>query len=127
MSRIDAIYTTQVADVSRPVQSARDSQQQADEARLQQIVPQDPAAIDSASTVAALQSVAAQLKQVAQSSPSEDGRMLNFGVDETTGQPVMTITDPKTGAVVGQIPAETALKLQNSLEQPQGMIIDTQA
>ena len=127
MSKIDAIYTSQVADVSRPPQTARDTQQQADQARLQQAVPQDQAAVDSTSTAAALKSVAAQLKQVAQSSPSEDSRQLNFGVDESTGQPVMTITDPSTGELIGQVPAASALKLQASLESPQGIIVNQQA
>jgi len=39
----------------------------------------------------------------------------------------MTITDPSTGELIGQVPAESALKLQASLESPQGIIVNQQA
>lgn len=52
---------------------------------------------------------------------------INFSVDEDTGRLVVKVVDKETKEVIKQIPSEEALRLADSLEKLQGLLIRQQA
>jgi flagellar protein FlaG len=54
-------------------------------------------------------------------------RDLEFRVDEGTNTVVVTVVDPSTKEVIRQIPSEEVLAVAKSLEQTQGVILNTKA
>lgn len=54
-------------------------------------------------------------------------RDLEFRVDDSTQQVVVTVVDPQTREVIRQIPSEEVLAVARNLEQVQGVILDTKA
>ena len=62
----------------------------------------------------ALQRMNEQMKQ--------NGRNLNFSMDETMNRPVVTVKNTATGEVVRQIPTEVIVKVAHSIEDIKGVL-----
>ena len=52
------------------------------------------------------------------------GRNLQFSIDETTGETVITVRDSSTGEIVRQIPKAEAMRLAHSLGTQTNALID---
>lgn len=52
---------------------------------------------------------------------------LEFRVDETSGQPVVSVLDIASGDVIRQIPSEEALKIAQKLSEVTGLLMKTEA
>ena len=53
-------------------------------------------------------------------------RDLEFTIDDQTDRTIIRVIDSETKEVIRQIPSEAALAISRSLEQPQGLLLDTQ-
>ena len=49
---------------------------------------------------------------------------LVFTIDQASGRSIIKITDPETKEVIRQIPSEDALRLNQALDQFQGLLLD---
>lgn len=52
-------------------------------------------------------------------------RDLEFTIDDKTDRTIIRVIDSETKEVIRQIPSEAALAISRSLEQPQGLLLDT--
>ncbi|QYJ74098.1 flagellar protein FlaG [Shewanella sp. FJAT-52076] len=52
---------------------------------------------------------------------------LEFRVDESSGQPVVSVLDIASGDVIRQIPSEEALKIAQKLSEVTGLLMKTEA
>lgn len=48
---------------------------------------------------------------------------LDFSIDESTGEPIVRITDRETGELIRQIPSEEMMEITRSLDLMQGMLL----
>jgi flagellar protein FlaG len=55
------------------------------------------------------------------------GRKLQFSVDESSGDLVVTVRDAATGATIRQIPSEEVLRVRERLQSGAGGLIDVPA
>lgn len=53
-----------------------------------------------------------------------NGRDLNFSMDEASDRVVITVKHSQTGEIVRQIPNEVVLKVAHNLEQVKGMLLN---
>lgn len=58
---------------------------------------------------------------------SSSQRSLQFRLDENSGRPVMTVTNPATGEVIRQVPGDEVLKMAAAIETGGTRLIDTLA
>ena len=86
------------------------------------IVPADVAKT-SQPTKEAVAKAADQLQSFVQSM----GRNLNFSVDQTTGYHVVRVINPETNEVVRQLPSEELLRLAQSMESLQNVLVSQKA
>ena len=56
---------------------------------------------------------------------SSSQRSLSFRVDESSGRPVMTVTNPETGEVIRQVPGDEVLKMAAAIESGGTRLLDT--
>jgi len=56
---------------------------------------------------------------------SSSQRALNFSVDESSGRPVMTVTNPETGEVIRQVPGDEVLKMAAAIDGGSARLLDT--
>ncbi|MDA7683924.1 flagellar protein FlaG, partial [bacterium] len=54
----------------------------------------------------------------------ERSRTLNFSVDQTTGQAIVTIRDLQSGEVIRQMPPEVLVNLAQNFESLKGLVFD---
>jgi flagellar protein FlaG len=69
------------------------------------------------------QALAAVAKQI-ESYLRSVGRSLEFQVDETTGETIVTVRDAESGEVIRQIPGEETLRLARSLGNQPNALVD---
>jgi len=62
-----------------------------------------------------------------QSYLSESQRALQFRLDDSSGKPVMTVTNPETGEVIRQIPGEEVLKMAAAIQGGGARLLDALA
>jgi flagellar protein FlaG len=58
---------------------------------------------------------------------SSSQRALSFRVDESSGRPVMTVTNPETGEVIRQVPGDEVLKMAAKISSGGTRLLDTLA
>jgi flagellar protein FlaG len=58
---------------------------------------------------------------------AQNGRGLNFSVDEELNRHIITVRKTETGEVVRQIPTEVAIKVAHSIEDVKGLLLDEQS
>lgn len=80
-----------------------------------------PPAGNTPGQAAELQNAVSNLNDYVQSLRRE----IQFSIDEGSGQTVVKVTDPGTGEMIRQIPSEEVLAIARSLEQPQGLLLNT--
>ena len=56
---------------------------------------------------------------------SSSQRALSFRVDESSGRPVMTVTNPETGEVIRQVPGDEVLKMAAAIDSGSARLLDT--
>jgi flagellar protein FlaG len=56
---------------------------------------------------------------------SSSQRALSFRVDENSGRPVMTVTNPETGEVIRQVPGDEVLQMAAAIESGGARLLDT--
>jgi flagellar protein FlaG len=124
MARIDAAVATQVADVSRPFQSTRDSEAQARQAR-------DTENSASETSLAAAEPRADEVRAAAQRMQkvieTATGRQLDFALNDRFKELVVEISDRQSGEVVKQIPSKEFMQLRERLNDLLGVFIDEKA
>lgn len=128
MSRIDATIATQVGDVARPRQAAREAElqnRQAQNAIAEADAPKEPNALEQA--IADSTDLRKSLNQVKQVVEAASGHRLSLDIDEKTREYVMYVRDSETGEVIRQIPAKEALELKSRIDSLIGMFVDKQA
>jgi flagellar protein FlaG len=76
---------------------------------------------DEAARAAELNSAVSNLNDYVQSLRRE----LQFSVDDGSGHTVVKVMDPGTGEMIRQIPSEEVLAIARSLEQTQGLLLNT--
>lgn len=125
MSRIDAMVATQVADITRPVQSRQDQHLQVAAARLRVVsgANTSPLAVDEAPSADELHAALAHIKQVIEVA---SGHQLSFGVDDT-GKTLLVKIVGDQGEVIRQIPSQEALDLHRRIDALVGAFINRKA
>lgn len=110
--------TGTVAPVQNTVQRAAEAVFGGDATRAPKAAPASP---QPAQTVQqTLASVAKQIESYLRSI----GRELEFRVDDSTGETIVTVRDAATGEVVRQIPNEETVRLARSLGNGPSALID---
>lgn len=123
MSRIDAVVGTQVSDVTRPQQTAREGQLQVQQARV--AATQTTGAGAPPPRADDLRAAAAQLKQVIEVA---SGRKLAFEIEGEDDQTlVVQVKDQTSGEVIKQIPSEAILRMRERLSDLIGTLFDEKA
>ena len=56
---------------------------------------------------------------------SSSQRALSFRVDESSGRPVMTVTNPETGEIIRQVPGDEVLKMAAAIDSGGTRLLDT--
>lgn len=125
MSRIDAVVATQVADVARPQQSAREIQLQAEESKKKSDKKVEE---DSSQEVTSsdLRAAAAQLQQVVEAAGIRN-LSFGFGQDKKSQDTFLVIREQDSGDVIRQIPGEEVLSLRNRIREMIGIMFDKKA
>ncbi len=126
MSRIDAQVATQVSDVTRPVQTALDHQQQIAVARQRSTVraPDDASLVaDDAPPAHDIRSAVAHVKQVIEAA---SGKQLSFSVDDSGRTLLIKIIGEK-GEIIRQIPSKEVLDLAKRIDALVGALVNEQA
>jgi uncharacterized FlaG/YvyC family protein len=119
MSRIDAIVATQVADVSRPLQSGQERSQQTQAAQVANLgKTSSPVSADE------LRAAAAQIKQVVETASN---RRLAFEIDHDSGDMYVQVRDQTSGEVIQQIPTEAIMRMHQRLEELVGKFLNEEA
>lgn len=54
----------------------------------------------------------------------QNGRNLNFKMDETLNRPIVTVVNSQTGEVVRQIPNEVVVRVAHHLDNLKGMLLN---
>lgn len=54
----------------------------------------------------------------------QNGRNLNFKMDETLNRPIVTVVNSQTGEVVRQIPNEVVVRVAHNLNNLKGMLLN---
>ncbi len=72
------------------------------------------------SFILTLEAIAASIQDYLQ----RNGRNLEFSVDDSTGQTVITVRDSSTGEVIRQIPNAEALSIAQRLNANSGTLLD---
>lgn len=122
MSRIDANLATQLADTSRPPQTARESEAQAGEARRQEAATAEPR-----STPAAAHEVKAAAERLQTVIETATGRQLDFAVNDRFKELIVRISDRKSGEVLKEMPSKEFMKLRERLDDLIGLFLDEKA
>ena len=122
MARIDANVATQLVDTTRPQQTARDSENQAAQARRQEADAAEPARTPASAEE--VRSAAQLLQQVV---ATATGRQLDFSVNDRFKEIVVKISDRKSGEVLKEIPSKDLLKLRERLNDLIGLFVDEKA
>lgn len=123
MSRIEANVATQVGDVTRPRQSARDQQERKVDTIASRTKGSEEASPLSVSAED-VRSAAEQMKQVVEAA---SGRNLAFDIFEDTKKLFVRIQDQNSGEEIKQIPAEEVLELQARVQEILGLFVDEEA
>ncbi|HAT09323.1 MAG TPA: hypothetical protein DCS97_01720 [Planctomycetes bacterium] len=124
MARIDAAVATQVADVSRPFQSNRDSEAQTRQARSAENSASETAL---AATEPRADDVRAASQRMQKVIESATGRQLDFALNDRFKELVVTISDRKSGEVVKEIPSKEFMQLRERLNDLLGVFVDEKA
>lgn len=122
MSRIDANVATQLADTSRPPQTARESEAQAGEARRQ-----EAAAAEPRGTPVAAHEVKAAAERLRTVIETATGRQLDFAVNDRFKELIVRISDRKSGEVLKEMPSKEFMKLRERLDDLIGLFLDEKA
>lgn len=123
MARIDALVATQLGDVARPYQSARDAQTQQSEAARAAAKPESGLAAAEPSADE-LRGAMQQLQKVI---GTATGRSLEFALNDRFKEIVVQISDRKSGEVVKEIPSKEFMQLRERLNDLIGLFVDEKA
>jgi flagellar protein FlaG len=124
MARIDAAVATQVADVSRPFQSSRDSEAQARQARSTENSASETGLVAAEPRADEVRAAAQRMQKVIESAT---GRELDFALNDRFKELVVQISDRKSGEVVREIPSKEFMQLRERLNDLLGVFIDEKA
>ena len=56
---------------------------------------------------------------------SSSQRSLSFSLDESSGRPVMTVTNPETGEVIRQVPGDEVLRMAAAVSSGGARLLNT--
>ncbi len=126
MSRIDAQLATQVADVSRPLQSVQDQQQQIAAARERTAARTGDEALAVASDAPSSAEIRQAVSHVKQVIEAASGNQLSFKLDDTGKDLIVQVVDGK-GETIRQIPSKEVLDLRRRIDALVGALVDTKA
>ncbi len=124
MARIDAAVATQVADVSRPYQSNRDSEAQTRQARSTENSASETSLVAAEPRADEVRAAAQRMQKVIESAT---GRELDFALNDRFKELVVEISDRKSGEVVKQIPSKEFMQLRERLNDLLGVFVDEKA
>ena len=113
LDRVDIRSPAPRTEIVKPKQSAKQRQELAANGNIMPIVLTKDQKAESNSTELdqAIETVAGYVQNIA--------RDINFSIDETTNEAVVTVTDQESGKVIRQIPTEEMLEISKNLENAQ--------
>tara|TARA_R110002073_G_scaffold310032_1_gene480588 strand:+ start:54 stop:455 length:402 start_codon:yes stop_codon:yes gene_type:complete len=113
LDRVDIRSPAPRTEIVKPKQSAKQRQELAANGNIMPIVLTTDQKAESNSTELdqAIETVAGYVQNIA--------RDINFSIDETTNEAVVTVTDQESGKVIRQIPTEEMLEISKNLENAQ--------
>jgi flagellar protein FlaG len=124
MARIDAAVATQIGDLTRPYQTARESDAQVAEARRVQVAdPEAKGLIKEPSP----DDLDAAIKGMQQILETATGRQLNFALNDRFKELIVRISDRKSGEVIKEFPSKEFMQLRERLNDLIGLFIDEKA
>ena len=124
MARIDAAVATQVADVSRPHQTNRDSEAQARQARSTENSASETSLAAAEPSADEVRAATQRMQKVIETAT---GRQLDFALNDRFKELVVTISDRKSGEVVKEIPSKEFMQLRERLNDLLGVFVDEKA
>jgi len=124
MVRIDANLAAQVADTTRPIQTTRDGENQAVEARRIEAAAAEPGLSAKVASADELKAAAERLQSVIETAT---GRKLQFSVNDRFNEMIVRISDRNSGELLKEIPSQDFMKLRERLDDLLGLFVNEKA
>ena len=122
MNPVEANVATQVADVSRPVQTHNDRSRQVKQATVESVHNRED---DSpAVTADELRGDVDRLQRVVEAA---SGRALAFDINDDTEELFVEVRDVGTDEVIKKIPSDAIMAMRARIEEALGILLDESA